>query len=83
MSNESKNSKAKLQSLKCPWCGCRQMYTIETRSTPQRIIRTRKCSTCGRRMKTHEQFSGHAAFFKKTTTDTVSATNGSASMPQL
>jgi len=83
MSNESKSkdSEPKFQSLECPRCGCRHMYTVETKSTPCRIIRTRQCRHCGRRMKTHEQFSSHAAAFKKTTSDTTSASNGGVSMP--
>lgn len=83
MPNESNNSETKFQSLECPRCGCRHMYTVETKSTPHRIIRTRQCRHCGRRMKTYEQFSGHAPVFKNTPIDIASTTNGSASMPVL
>ena len=83
MANEPKNSETKFQSLECPRCGCRHMYTVETKSTPHRIIRIRQCRHCGRRIKTYEQFSSHAAAFKKTTSNTASAPNGSAGMPEL
>jgi hypothetical protein len=59
----SKERPAKLQSLECPRCGCRHMYVVDTRSTPNRIIRVRECRHCGRRMRTYEQFSGYAATF--------------------
>ena len=83
MANEpkTKDSEPKFQSLECPRCRCRHMYTVETKSTPHRIIRTRQCRHCGRRIKTYEQFSGHAAVFHKTTTDTTSASNGGVRMP--
>lgn len=63
--SDSKRPEPKLQGLACPRCGCRHMYTVETRSTPHRIIRTRECRHCGRRMKTYEQYSSHAAVFKE------------------
>ncbi len=83
MSNEPNKSEMKFQSLECPKCGCRHMYTIETKSTPHRIIRTRQCRHCGRRMKTYEQFSGYAVGFEKSSNEMASTSIGGVGMPVL
>lgn len=63
------DSRAKLQSLECPRCGCRHMYVVYTRSTPGRIVRIRECRHCKRRLRTHEQVAGYTATFGDRKTD--------------
>jgi transcriptional repressor NrdR len=42
--------------LKCPYCGSEEQRTLETRDSPNNMVRRRKeCSACGKRFTTYEQ----------------------------
>ncbi|MCD6445583.1 transcriptional repressor NrdR [Candidatus Bathyarchaeota archaeon] len=41
--------------MKCPYCGSENIKTLETRDSPNNVIRRRKeCLNCGRRFTTYE-----------------------------
>ena len=41
--------------MKCPFCGSEELRTLETRDSPNNMVRRRKeCFSCGRRFTTYE-----------------------------
>jgi len=45
--------------LRCPDCGCRHLFVVETRQTyDHRIRRLRECRHCGRTFTTYERIAG-------------------------
>ncbi len=41
--------------MKCPYCGSENVRTLETRDSPNNVVRRRKeCLSCGRRFTTYE-----------------------------
>lgn len=46
--------------LRCPSCGCRHFYTVNTIRQEGRIYRRRQCRHCGRIVPSYEYLAGYS-----------------------